>query len=70
MQIVLTQSFNTVLIRWHSINAAGSVKMNWELPDSMNQETMVEKIMLDIVTKQQENIMKKVNKAMRDEGFM
>lgn len=56
MLVQLIQSFDNVLIHWHSINNFGEVKLNWEFPDKMEQSKMTEKIMNDVVNKQFENM--------------
>jgi hypothetical protein len=66
MELMLTQSFNKVLINWNSKSTVSAVNLRWEFPDIMDQQSMIDKVMIDVVTKQQESINQKVAKAMRD----
>ena len=66
MELMLTQSFNKVLINWNSKSTVSAVNLRWEFPDIMDQQSMIDKVMIDVVTKQQESINEKVAKSMRD----
>lgn len=50
-QISILQLFDVVKIKWVSNNSAGSINTSWEFPDSMDQNTMADRIMRDIERK-------------------
>lgn len=60
MYLILTQSFNKVLIKWNTTTLTDCININWEFPDSMDQEAMVERVLLEVVDKQQREINKKL----------